>query len=424
MVGTLLGSRDMTRAMSVRGVVAVALGALLVALALLWRGNAPARAQALTAVTIYSSLPLQGDSRALTQDIVSAEKLALSDAGGTAGGLAIKFISLDDSTAAAGKWEPGQTFDNARTAARDRKTIAYLGEFNSGASAISILPLNETGIPQVSPTNTYVGLTRSEAADVGEPDRYYPTGVRTYARVAQADHIQAVAIAKYLRVLRVRRVFLVHDNEIYGKGIARLVRSRARAAGIRVVGFRAFDGRGSVGGGLVRAVRRSRASAVFFGGITDNGAPRLFDGLHARLPRLRLLGPDGVAEEAFTRRLSRGARARTRITDFALRRPAFGAAGRRFVMRFEARYHHAPGVYAIYGYEAMSLVLDAMNRAAPRANDRTAVLAAIFATRKRASVLGRYSIDANGDTTLPRYTTYKVSRHGRLRYDRTLRLHL
>ena len=56
-------------------------------------------------------------------------------------------MSLDDSTAAAGKWDPGATSSNARKAAQDKSTIAYLGEFNSGASAISIPILNEAGHP-------------------------------------------------------------------------------------------------------------------------------------------------------------------------------------------------------------------------------------------------------------------------------------
>ena len=107
-------------------------------------------------------------------------------------------MSLDDSTAAAGKWEPGATSSNARKAAQDKSTIAYLGEFNSGASAISIPILNQAGILQVSPSNTAVGLTRTEpGADKGEPDKYYPTGKRTYGRVVPTDDIQGARRPRY-----------------------------------------------------------------------------------------------------------------------------------------------------------------------------------------------------------------------------------
>src|SRR5215211_8010012 len=134
-------------------------------------------------LTIYSSLPLQGDSRPQSEDVVNGEKLALEEAGGKVGKFKITYKSLDDSTAAAGKWEPGQTSADARKAAQDQSTIAYLGEFNSGATAISLPITNEAGILQISPSNTYVGLTRAEGADKGEPDKYYPAGKRTYGRV-------------------------------------------------------------------------------------------------------------------------------------------------------------------------------------------------------------------------------------------------
>src|SRR3954447_18161744 len=146
-----------------------------------------------TTLTIYSSLPLQGDSRPQSTDVVYGEKLALEEAGGKVGKFKITYKSLDDSTAAAGKWEPGQTSADARKAAQDQSTIVYLGEFNSGASAISLPITNEAGILQISPSNTYVGLTRAEGADKGEPDKYYPSGKRTFGRVVPADHIQAAA---------------------------------------------------------------------------------------------------------------------------------------------------------------------------------------------------------------------------------------
>ena len=150
-----------------------------------------------TNLTIYSSLPLQGDSRPQSVSVNNGEQLALEKAGNKAGKFTITFKKLDDATAAAGKWDPGATSGDARKAAQDKSTIAYLGEFNSGATAISLPILNEAGILQVSPSNTAVGLTRSQGADKGEPDKYYPSGKRTYGRVVPADHIQAAAQVTY-----------------------------------------------------------------------------------------------------------------------------------------------------------------------------------------------------------------------------------
>src|SRR3954451_15221200 len=113
-------------------------------------------------VDLYSSLPLQGASKDQTAAMVNGIRLAMSEAGNKAGSTNIKYTSLDDSTAQAGNWDPGQTAQNARKAAQDSKAVGYIGEFNSGASAISIPILNQAGIPQVSPANTYVGLTTNE----------------------------------------------------------------------------------------------------------------------------------------------------------------------------------------------------------------------------------------------------------------------
>jgi len=63
-------------------------------------------------VDIYSSLPLQGASTAQTDPMVNGIKLALAQAGGKAGQWKVNYQSLDDSTAAAGKWDPGQTAAN------------------------------------------------------------------------------------------------------------------------------------------------------------------------------------------------------------------------------------------------------------------------------------------------------------------------
>jgi len=393
--------------------------ALVTAVALsvaLWLPAAAAAAD----LTIYSSLPLVGDSRPQSEDVIRGEQLALEQSGGRAGAFPIRFVSLNDGSGRTGSWTPLRTSANARRAAVDPSTIAYLGDFNSGATAISLPILNETGILQISPSNAYVGLTRSEAAERGEPAKYYPSNVRTYGRVVPADHLQAAAVAALLQAERVKRVFVVDDREVYGTGLAAMVRSRLAARGIRVAGRARLRSRARNAVGIARAIRRSNADAMFYGGITQNGAARLWRAVHRRNRRLKLFGPDAVAESPFTRRLSRGAARRTLLTNPTLDLAAYPPAAQGFFAAFRARYGKRPEPYAIYGYEAMSAALDAIRRAGPAGNDRAAVVAAFQAIRDRDSVLGRYSIDANGDTTLSTYGVLRVGRGGRLIYDRTI----
>ncbi len=368
--------------------------ALAVALAL------PAVAQAQNLV-VHSSLPLQGASASQTRAVVRGIDLALERAGGTAGGRRVVHRSHDDSTARARTWTPEAVSVNARRAAQDRNAIAYIGEFNSGATAISLPILNEAGILQVSPSNTAVGLTLGGlGADRGEPEKYYPAGSRHYGRVIPNDRVQARAAGTLIHDSGVRRLLVVHDREIYGRGLALLAARAARARGIRVVRVRGLTRRAANAGSIAAEVRRRRADGVFYGGITANGAVRLWRAL-GRNRRLRLFAGDGVAESGFTRRIPRGAARRTRILLSTLHRDAYPASGQEV---FDALGGADP--YALYGYEAMSVVLDAINRGGAT---RAGAISGFFATRDRDSVLGRYSIDANGDTTLTQYGVYRVA---------------
>ena len=86
---------------------------------------------------------------------------------------------------------PARCAANARHAVQDRSTIAYIGDFSSGASAVSAPITNAAGILQVSPASTYGGLTRADGGDKGEPEKYSPSGKLTFARVIPNDIVQA-----------------------------------------------------------------------------------------------------------------------------------------------------------------------------------------------------------------------------------------
>ena len=169
--------------------------------------------------------------------MINGEKLALKQKGGKCGDFTHQVRVARRRDGAAGKWEAGQTSANARKVAQDDNAIAYLGEFNSGASAISIPITNEAGILQVSPSNTRYGLTKGGAgAEPGEPDKYYPTGERTYGRVVPIDTIQGAAQAQYMKDEGVTSVYILDDAEVYGKGVAKNTRRRPRSSGIKIAG--------------------------------------------------------------------------------------------------------------------------------------------------------------------------------------------
>jgi branched-chain amino acid transport system substrate-binding protein len=372
-----------------------------------------------TSLTIYSSLPLQGDSRPQSEDVIDGEKLALEEAGGKVGKFTIKYVSLDDATAAAGKWDPGQASSDARKAAQDPSTIAYLGEFNSPASVISLPVLNEAGILQISPSNTYVGLTRSEGANTGEPDKYYPSGKRTFGRVVPADHIQAAAQVTYQKEEGCKKTYIFNDKEVYGKGIADQVEKLGKAQGLAIAGNDGIDTKAANFRTLAQKVKSSGADCMFFGGITQNKGVQLFTDVNAANPSIKLFGPDGVAD-VFVTKISSKVAQQTYITNPTLDPKLYPPAAQEFFKTFKQKFGHDPYPYAIYGYEAMKVALLAIQNAGDKGNDRQAVIDAFFKIKDRDSVLGKYSIDKNGDTTLSDYGADRVE-NKKLVFDKVIK---
>jgi branched-chain amino acid transport system substrate-binding protein len=191
------------------------------------------------------------------------------------------------------------------------------------------------------------------------------------------------------------------------------VHRSARVNGLRVV-FRGRIGRSRSYRGFAGRVARRRPGCVAFTGITANGAVRLFIDLARALPRARLFGSDGIAESGFSnpreggvpRRVAR----RVLVTIGTLAPSAYPPEGRDFFRRYSRRYgERNPDPYAIYGYEAMRLVLDAV---AARGADRQGVIDWLRAVRDRDSVLGTYGFDRYGDTTLRDYGVYRIASGG------------
>ena len=311
-------------------------------------------------VTVYSSVPLQGASRAQTTALVNGAKLALEQRNGKAGSTSVKYESLDDSTAQAGTWTPEATGANARKAAGDDSAVAYIGEFNSGASAISIPILNEVPLAQISPANTAVGLTTDEpGADKGEPDKYYPTGERNYLRIVPKDTIQGAALATVMKKDGCTKLSILNDKEVYGAGLSRNIESSAKSQGIEVTGNEGIDPKAPNFRSQASTIADAGADCFVFSGITANGAVQLYKDVSAAVPDAKLYGPDGVAESGFADPKEGGipadVAAKTKLTVATLSPDQYPPEGQKFFDDFTAKYGEKnPDPYAIYGYEAMS----------------------------------------------------------------------
>jgi len=376
-------------------------------------------------LNIYSSLPLQGAQRLQTVALVNGVKLALEQRNGKVGDFTIKYTSLDDSTAQAGTWTPEATSANARRVAQDDSSIAYIGEFNSGASAISIPILNEVPIAQVSPANTAVGLTSDEpGAAPGEPDKYYPTGNRNYTRVVPKDTIQGAALASLMKADGCANVYILNDKEVYGAGLANNIETSAKEQGIEVLGNEGIDPKAPNFRSQASAIADAGTQCFVFSGVTPNGAVQLYKDVSAAVPNAKLYGPDGVSNPEFFSPKDGGVPPsigkKVKISVATLSPDQYPPEGQKFFDEYMQKYNvQNVDPYAIYGYEAMSLVLDTCKELGSDCSDKQAMIDALFQTKGRKSVLGTYDIDENGDTTLTDYGIYKVE-NGELVFDETI----
>jgi len=400
---------------SILGAIAAAL-VLLVAVptvAVLSSGEEP--------LTIYSSLPLQGADRALATDVDRGMRLAFEQARAASGSPALRYRRLDASTGAKDAFSPASVRADARRAAADEGAVAYVGDLDSAASALSIPILAEARVAQVSPTNTAVGLTASGlGAAAGEPARYYAGGVRNYARIVPHDRHQGTALATLVRVDRCTRVAIVGARDREGAGLAQVLRARVPRPGTAIVFDKRVPESTSRASALARLAARRRADCVMFTGGPQDATLASLAAVGGALPRARLYASRRLAATRLTDRGRSGVRA-TVAARVSLTLPASAAlrsaTARRFAVAFRHRYRAAPGPFAIYGYEAMRLAINAIRRA--EGTRREDVIAALRATKDRRSVLGRYSIDGNGDTTSTTFARFAI-RDGRLRFVATI----
>jgi branched-chain amino acid transport system substrate-binding protein len=375
-------------------------------------------------LTIYSSMPLQGAAGPQNQAAVNGAKLALKQAGGSVGKYRINYVPLDSSTAAAGKADDATTKSNAFKAVSDKTTIGYIGEYNSGSTKISLPILNKGGIAQVSHANTNPGLTTNKpGSQPGEPDKFYPTGKRTYARVVPMDVIQGAAIASVAKGDGCKSVHIWNAQTPYSTGLAENVSLTAKKLGMTVEGNDGIDPKAANYRSAAQAIK---ADCFVFTGEVENNGVQAYKDVSAAHPKDKLYGGDGVVTKAFADPKTGlpaniGAKFQGTIATLDPCCPA-NPAGKKFVADYDKEYNTTnPDPYAIYGYESMALLLDSIKRAEAAGKiTRKAVVDQLFKTKDRQSVLGTYSIDSNGDTTLTDYGLYSIV-GGKLKFDRAIK---
>jgi branched-chain amino acid transport system substrate-binding protein len=350
---------------------------------------------------IASDLPLQGAIRHQTVQLSRAVLFELQQEGWKAGSLKIGYQSCDDSTAQTGGWDSAKCATNGRLYAANRSVIGVIGTFNSGCAKIIVPILNRANpgpMAMVSPANTNPGLTKHW--DPGEPQKYYPTGVRNYARVVATDDFQGPADAMWSKSLGYKKVYVLNDKQTYGFGVATTYKNAAKKLGIQVVGFKGWDAKQSSYEALANAIKASGAQAVFLGGIACNNGAKLMQDIKSVAPNVKLQMPDGFSDPNANGSVANGA-----YISVAGQPPkSLKGAGASFIKQFGKQIGASPNPYSQYGAQAMQVMLKAV---AAGGGDRAKTTKAIFGIHITNGIIGDFTINSTGDINLTPITIYR-----------------
>ncbi len=353
-------------------------------------------------IKIVSSLPRTGSANSQSTSIVNGIKLAIDEVGGMIGDAKIIYEDWDDASPERGAWDPALEAANADKAINDPSVVALIGPYNSGAAKISMPKTNAAGLLHVSPSVTWPGLTKPGVGEANEPAVYRPSGKRNFFRVVPADDIQGLVAAQWAKTLGMKTVYVLHDRELYGQGVAEIFRRSAPANRLEVLEFEGIDPKASNYRSLATKIRQRRPDLVYYGGTTQTNAGQIAKDLRASGVTAKLMVPDGCFEQAFIQ--SAGANninGRVYITFGGVPPEQLTGAGKKFYDDYKAKFGSAPESYSIYGYEAGRVVIEGIKKAYGKPSfTRASLIEAVANNNDFSGALGRWSFDENGDTTL------------------------
>jgi len=360
---------------------------------------------------IASDLPFQGQANlAETLQMTDAVRFVLARHHFKAGRYTVGLQSCDDSIASTGDYDAGRCASNAKAYAAHPRVIGVIGTYNSGCTRAEI-PLLEAApggpLPMISATSTYVGLTHGgPGTERGEPGKYYPLGTRNFFRVVAADDRQGAADALLAKRLGVTRLYVLHDTEPYGRGIAADMSHAAAKLAIAIAGTEGWDPHARSYAAIARRAKAAGANGVFLGGSVDLNGQAVVKDLRSVLgPDVAIITPDGFTPISPFVQLAGPAAEGVTVSFPAVPPERLRGEGRRFVTAFGRAIRRPVEAYSVATAQAAEALLDAIARSD---GTRASVTRALSKTTITNGVLGSFSFDENGDTTAGAVTVYRI----------------
>jgi branched-chain amino acid transport system substrate-binding protein len=341
-------------------------------------------------LVVVSDFPLRGIGAGTTRLMVEAVEFVLRRHEFRAGEHHIGFQSCND-TVGDEPYDPLLCRRNARAYVAAPDVVAIIGPWNSGCAVEQIPIVSRRGagpLALISPTNTFLGLTRTLAGETSGT-ALYPDGVRSYFRLVTHDYAQGIAAALLAARLDARRVVVIHQNlsDSYVRGLTESFLRAAPGLGLMAVQFE-WTLRPSYAR-LAREVAAARPDAVNIIGLTQENAKALVEDLRAELGGgIPFIAPDSFAGTDIARALGEAGEGMY-VTVPGIPPPELSAVGKRFLRAFGH-----PEIYVPEAAQATEVLLAAIARSD---GNRASVVDELSATKVDNGILGSFAFDRFGD---------------------------
>jgi ABC-type branched-subunit amino acid transport system substrate-binding protein len=320
-----------------------------------------------SSLCVLVSLPLQGPKEAVAQQIATGVLLGLREAEGRAGGFHVSLCGgrvFNDANA--GGWSAAQVAKRTGVATQNPEMIAYIGDLDSGASAVASALLTAAGIPQVA-LSPYLAPPTSP---VTTPPTTRGTVEATAVHLVGTSHEQAAAAVAAMRDRGCRHLTVIGRRGDAGS-LARDVRASATSGGLSLA---------KAAVGCVFDAETEAPAAPFTPGTTVFG-------------NTLVCGPSWEQVVA-------SSEPEPGVTRLCI-----------------APAHSNPNALPEgYGVVAIKLVLAAIRSLGSDGDNRAAMVRALFAAKLPSSLIGPVSFDREGALQITGYGLYDLASTGVLGY--------
>ncbi len=328
-------------------------------------------------LTVYVGAPLSGFQANGGQTVLGGVRLAAEEYNRSGGLLGYKLVVVpldDESDSDVAVSLAEQVKSDVQSG---KRVLGVIGHYNSGQTLAAMEVYKDLPIIVMTPTSSELSLTQK--------------GYTNFFRVNANDATQARVDAAFLfSVLGAKRVAVVHNDDPYGIGLAKLLSEELAKLGAQVAVTIQVKVEQNDYALEAQQIRAAAPDAIFYAGY-EVEAPYL----RAALVRAGVLLPMMASDGAFlsaTIDESDNTAEGMYISSFAPQPSS--VVDKDWIAAYQAVEYRNPDTYSINGYTAMKVLGEAVKKA--NSIDSKAVADALRAI-DLSTPIGQIAYDANGD---------------------------